>query len=219
MKHQAESLIGTDRTRGISDKSSGPHFETIDFRFSDKVLRTKFILDATWRLERGLSSYQTKEGFVTTHEALKIIKKNPQKDYSLNIPVNCIPSLYLGLHKLMEARDAYFRKSDRLTHADKAHEFPTTPEGAFDFSELSQHGFPKYMIRLLGGYTLKIQEYVNQKTGAVGSYDTVSIRRSARKKDSEDAVDTGEEDKGGAGINLPLRLFPALLKGVDYIYE
>ena len=239
--------------RGNEQEKRGPLFEVLDFRYQNKVLRSDFRLDDTWGVRRGPVTFTTKEGNTSNHECLLITKKlknNPKRDdITLNIPVRCVPSFYVGMKKLIDEREKHF-KNVFNDFNDSIEKFPLSEEGAIDLTALSHHGYPKCIVDLEWGYTLKVDEVVYKKNNLTGSYDALCISRSPKINEEEETPEDvaaaivgekinekkkkavtfastsniGKKDGGGTkgekfSLCVPIRLIPALYKSVEYVYR
>lgn len=160
----------------------------------------------------------------------KLLKNNTKRnDISLHIPVKCIQSFNEGLHRLIDGRNSFIRENEDA-HTNDISTFPRTQDGSIDLSAMSHHGYPKYHIRLEGGFSLKVEEICYSRANFSGSYDSLTIKRTAMKEPS--AADMAAARKKNPenpeypapdfkcfSLNIPLRLIPALSRAVDYIYE
>ena len=182
-------------------ESKGPRFEVVDYSYRNKVLRTEFKLDSTWSVKRGTFQFTAKEGYSSQHESFIIVRKvkNPtalNKDSCLSLPIQCVPGFYVGMKKIMEAREEHL-KNLVYSFRDSVDSFPVTAEGIHDLEHISHHGYPKYTVDLGFGYVFRVQEVSFQKGSYAACYDALCITRLAKAADKSDSGQNGSSgDKG-----------------------
>ena len=171
-------------------------------------------------------------GIPTTIEALiirKKLKNAKRNDIAINLPVRCISSFYGGLKELMDSREEFLQNSKKA-ECQEIENFGRLEDGSIDLTSMTQHGYPKCLIKLDGGYSIRVEEVSYNRGNFSGSYDTLCIKRSAvkdsnqefanAKADAENVDETNPaKDFKSFSVGIPLKLITALYKSVEYIYK
>ena len=130
---------------------------------------------------------------------------------------------------MVNAREEFLR-SNKKTECQEIDSFGRLEDGSIDLSEMTQHGFPKCLIKLDGGYSIRVEEVCYNKGNFSGSYDTLCIKRSGAKEVNQEGEKAKAEtenldesapakDFKSFSIGVPLKLVTALYKSVEYIYK